>query len=223
MSISHFVGAALAVFACGVAQKSEAFTINTFARGAFNSNGPILNANVGIDDRYTIENFENAAIEPELSISYLRPDSSFGGGNDFNNNSPTAWDGNRSISIAGGSVNGFNGGVVFAFEGGASSVGFGLADIQSTGWTIAINGTRVVSNITGLANIATGSNRRSGYIRIDAQGDEVINTVTIDRTARGDRLDIDRLAFAPVPVPASIMMLLSAALGIGLLGRMRKA
>ncbi|MEL6482881.1 MAG: hypothetical protein AAFQ75_15640, partial [Pseudomonadota bacterium] len=96
MSISRIWGAALVVLTCVGAQKADAFTINTFARSAFNSNGAILNANVGIDDRYTIENFQNATIEPELSISYLRPDSSFGGGNDFNNNSSTAWDGNRS-------------------------------------------------------------------------------------------------------------------------------
>ncbi len=112
--------------------------------------------------------------------------------------------------------------ITFHIDGGATSFGFGLSDAQSW-WSpthsILVNGSTVVSDLFGELSslydfpVPTPTNpayERTGYIRIDTESSEIINTVTfqIDSAPRGtiDGISIDHVAYSVAPEPISSIL-----------------
>ena len=100
----------------------------------------------------------------------------------------------------------------FHFFGGATSIGFSAQQMDVSG-TVAINGVNI-----GLINTLAGwttNGLRQGYVRIDATGGDVINTVTILNGSSGsfnDGIMFDHVAFNPVPEPATMTVVGLAAM-----------
>lgn len=123
----------------------------------------------------------------------------------------------------------------FDFQGGATSVGFSLEQIDHPGNRLLVNGNVVVADLLGTLGAESESqaasegpftfNARNGYLRIDATGGDVIHTITLDNYA-GDGFAVDHLAFhsvvtaSPVPEPASAALI---AAGLGLMAWRRRS
>ncbi|GEM_PF-1458498 len=96
----------------------------------------------------------------------------------------------------------------FDFQGGSTSVGFSLQQMELTNNRLLINGTVFVSDLLALLGAETelqngtegpfAFNSRNGYIRIDATGVDLIQSITLDNDS-GDGFAVDHLAFLPVP------------------------
>jgi hypothetical protein len=102
----------------------------------------------------------------------------------------------------------------FDFQGGSTSVGFSLQQMDLTNNRLLINGNVVVSDLltllgaeTEFQNATEGPftfNSRNGYIRIDATGVDLIHSIALDNDS-GDGFAVDHLAFTPaVPEPGSL-------------------
>jgi hypothetical protein len=99
----------------------------------------------------------------------------------------------------------------FDFQGGSTSVGFSLQQMDRTNNRLSINGTVVVTDLLTLLGAQTEFqsategpftfNSRNGYIRIDATGVDLIQNITLDNDS-GDGFAVDHLAFLPVPASA---------------------
>lgn len=124
----------------------------------------------------------------------------------------------------------------FDFQGGATSVGFSLQQIDHAGNRLLVNGSVVVvadllaalgaeSEFQAASEGPFSFNSRNGYLRIDATGGDVINSITLDNVS-GDGFAVDHLAFqsvvtaSPVPEPASAALL---AVGLAAVGWRRRS
>lgn len=112
----------------------------------------------------------------------------------------------------------------FDFQGGATSVGFSLQQMDHAGNRLLVNGNVVVADLLGLLGAETEYqsftegpltfNSRHGFLRIDAVGGDLIHSVTLDNYS-GDGFAVDHLAFqsvtttSPVPEPAPLALILA--------------
>lgn len=112
----------------------------------------------------------------------------------------------------------------FDFQGGATSVGFSLQQMDLHNNRLLINGNVVVvADLLGLLPAESEGqaanegpftfNSRSGYLRIDASGGDLIHSITLDNDS-GDGFAVDHLAFraaptSPVPEPGSSALIVA--------------
>ncbi|MBX3095768.1 MAG: PEP-CTERM sorting domain-containing protein [Fimbriimonadaceae bacterium] len=208
--------------------------VSTAAHGAyvFTGFGPtqwgIADTTLGVAG-YTIENFEDVNLVNGLQVTISSPNGGYGPsstipntfdpftdsthGNAFQLGGGGAWDGTRGLintrtnrEFPYGEVGSW-GFTTFTFGSPATSIGFSVQqmDLQTT---ILING-----NPVGLLDVLAGwttNGLRQGYVRIDATGNDVINTVTIANGNNGnfsDGLMFDHVAFNAVPEPTTILAL----------------
>jgi len=177
-----------------------------------------MNATLGLDASYVIENFEDSTIVSGFTVTY--DDNGAGGGFDMRT-SNYAWDGSKGLAIYSDyapyrNIN-YNKQPTFTFTQALSSFGIGFSALDQKGWEIYVNGIKVVSDIRANPNWASG---RNIYYRIDAGTGEQINTVKIYAgptsvaSTVSDYVELDHLAFkvqtTPVPEPASGFLLLVA-------------
>jgi hypothetical protein len=115
----------------------------------------------------------------------------------------------------------------FSFAPGTTSVGFSLQQMELRNNRLIVNGVTIASDLLGLLGTPESEtqgnftfNSRNGYIRIDATGNDTIQTITLDNDS-GDGYAIDHLAFLTVqdnsvPEPGSLGLL---GLGLALLAQ----
>lgn len=186
---------------------------------------------------YTIEDFEDVNLVSGFQVSvastngnlvqtstlpntFKPSDDIFG--NAFTLGGGGVWDGqhgiintrtNQSFPY---SDSGSWGTVTFHFTSGASSIGFSVQQMDRDAFLL-VNGSSI-GTVFGLAPNFLGSNGRQGYLRIDATGTDIIQSVAIqDAFGGGDGYMFDHVAFAAVPEPASL-----TALGLGALALIRR-
>ena len=213
----------------------QAFEITHFSGAIYSPDTSSMDTLLGITG-YTIENFEDVVLVPGLSISYTNPN--FGPvnvlptvyneaavGNYINN----LWDGSHALvntpqnqewNQPGIGLGSLVDRITFHLDGGATSFGIGFGNFQSdlVDHELLVNGVSQVSAIETLPGWISGINTRNGYIRIDAEPGELINSVSFDiGIGTRDGLIFDRLAFTTaVPEPSSLLGVLAfGAFGIG--------
>lgn len=224
-------GMAAALVFAAPPSSTAAITYTTFNASQWGTS----DATLGITG-YTIVDFESTALPSPLQISVSNVNSGAYGPTSnlpfiFNPLTdpnpaqvlvPGIWDGGNVLinhstsSIPLGYVSPNWGYLTFSFTTPVQSVGFSVQQMDFSN-ALFVNGTQIADITTVLG----GAGGRNGYIRIDANAGDVINSVEI-RNAFGDGYAIDRLAFQPVPEPASLT-LLSVGLGGLLLRRRRQA
>ncbi len=186
---------------------ASAFTITTFAGSSYNSNTTTMNATLGISG-YQIEDFENTTLLNNLTVQYgsntpistlpvvYNPAST-----GFSNNT---WDGTYALTNGNGNTWSYPYAqfMTFAIAGGASSFGIGLANFQTdaTQHKLYVNNVEIATLDT-LANWTSGISVRNIYLRIDAVGSEVINSVKISWATQQDGLVFDHLAMNTTTIP----------------------
>jgi hypothetical protein len=224
---------ALLFFVAGVPSlASAAFTVTSFDRNQWGASDSTLGVN-----GYTIEDFEdvnlvngfqvsvasangNLAQTSTLPNTFKPSDDLFG--NAFTLGGGGAWDGQHGIlntrtnQTFNYGESGSWGVVTFHFTAGATSIGFSIQQMDRDAYLV-VNGNSI-GTVFGLAPDFNGSNGRQGYLRLDASGSDVIQSVALmDAFGGGDGYMFDHVAFNAVPEPASL-----TALGLGALALMRR-
>lgn len=207
---------------------ASSFVITGFGPETYNPDTTALDTVLGISG-CVVEDFEDSVLLPGLQISTdtqpvplstveivthtagSRPwDGSYSIHNVTLLPDPVGPDDQKAMSIT------------IHVDGGATSLGFGLSDLQSCHsptHSILVNGSTVVSDLFSALPMLydypctpTGAYERTGYILIDAEAGEVIETVTfrIDAAPQGtiDGICIDHVAFLehiPGPAPHSLV------------------
>jgi len=145
-----------------------------------------------------------------------------GSGNAFTLGGGGVWDGQHGIINTRTNQtfhygdSGSWGTVTFHFTAGASSIGFSVQQMDRDAF-LMVNGTSI-GTVYGLAPNFVGGNERQGYLRLDATGTDVIQSVAImDAFGGGDGYMFDHVAFAPVPEPAT-----TATIALGALALLRR-
>lgn len=198
------------------------FIVTDFGPATYDPNTAAMDTVLGIAG-YTVEDFEDTMLLPGLQISTNTNPTPFSTIEQWlDSTGGRPWDGSFSIhnnNLVPGSGEQKAMSITFHIADGATSFGFGLSDVQSW-WSpthsILVNGSVVVSDLFGELSslydfpVPTPPNppyERTGYIRIDSEASELINTVTfqIDSAPRGtiDGMSIDHVAFNVVPEPLS--------------------
>lgn len=190
---------------------------------------------------YTIENFEDVNLVSGLQVGVVSPNgdlnptstlpntfkpSDDGFGTAFTIGGGGAWDGEHGVintrtnQTFPYSESSSWGNLSFYFTGGASSIGFSMqqADRDVEIW---LNGSYYANLSVLLPNVPV-SGGRQGYIRVDADGTDVINSIKFRDAAPGsggfaDGYMFDHVAFKAVPEPATMVVLAG-----GLLGALRR-
>ena len=211
--------AGLGAIATAPVAYANPFEINLFGGTSYSSDTVSMDALLGISG-YTIESFEDTMLVSELSISYTNPTTQpisvlpnlYNEANTgrYTNN---LWDGDRALvntpqnqEWEGIGLHFLTDRITFHIEGGATSFGIGLGNFQTniTYHELLVNGLPQVAAIDTLPGWQSGINVRNGYIRIDAQPGEIINSVSFDIGHHGDGLIFDRLAFIPASESTSV-------------------
>ena len=223
------VSTALVAATLAVAPTEAAITLVSFSPTTFSTNEAAMNEALGITS-YQIEGFEDTALLGSLSYRLGSPDAgtftalpavfSVSADLAFTNN---AWDGSRVL--IGNAGNAFPaevaraGSVEFLIAGGARSFGVGLSNFQSLSaprlqfpsndHLLKINGVDFGS-LEALSGWVPGRTLRNLYLRIDASGLDMINSVSFSNVANGvDLLVFDHVAVQAVPVPPALVSFLS--------------
>lgn len=191
---------------------AQAFTILGYSPSNYNDNVATMNANLGINSSYVIEDFEDNTLIPGLTIQY-----SNGSTTPLFNASwaygTYLWDGARVFSAY---QDGGYPDPTFNFATGITGFGIGISNayLSSTSYPtyIYINGVNY-GTIGSIAGYVSADNGRNIYIRVVAGSGEVINSVKFDMAA-GDYLSYDHLA-VQVPELSSYWLVF---LGIALWG-----
>jgi hypothetical protein len=225
--------ALLLVAATGVPSLASAgFTVTSFDRNLWGAPDTTLGVN-----GYTIEDFEDVNLVSGFQVSVASPNGNLAQtsilpntfkpsddlfGNAFTLGGGGVWDGQHGIINTRTNQtfhygdSGSWGTVTFHFIAGASSIGFSVQQMDRDAFLI-VNGTSI-GTVFGLAPNFMGSNGRQGYLRLDATGTDVIQSVAImDAFGGGDGYMFDHVAFAPVPEPATM-----TAMAIGALALLRR-
>jgi len=187
---------------------------------------------------YTIEDFEDVNLVAGLQVGVVSPNgdlnptstlpntfkpSDDGFGTAFTIGGGGAWDGEHGVintrtnqTFPYSEQNSW-GNLSFYFTGGASSIGFSMqqADRDVEIW---LNGSYYANLSVLLPNVPV-SGGRQGYIRVDADGTDVINSIKFRDAAPGsggfaDGYMFDHVAFKAVPEPATMVVLAGGLLGV---------
>ena len=187
---------------------AHAYTISSFPAGTYTGSGAAaqaaMDATLGITG-FTIEDFEGGdpvALVAGLEISQNNSVPS-GAYSPIAIGSVFVWDGTD-----GPFFNTQDGALTFHFTGGATSIGFGVAELD-----FAVN---MLVNGVFIAALPTSNNVRGVYTRIDVGGgDANINTISLT-SPQFDFVHFDHVAFlseATIPEPTIAVLL-----GLGLAG-----
>lgn len=218
------------VSAVGIA--NAGFTVTPFQGSQWGAS----DASLGIAG-YAIEDFEDLNLVNGLQVSVNSPngnlattstlpslfkpsDDSFGTA--FTIGGGGVWDGQHGIintrtnQTFSYSDSGSYGLLTFHFTNGASSAGFSIHQMDRDA-NILVNGASI-GNVSAWAPAFLSTNGRNGYLRIDATGSDVINSVALrDVNGFGDGYMFDHVAFEAVPEPMTM-----AVLGLGMLCASRR-
>ncbi|MFC7419854.1 PEP-CTERM sorting domain-containing protein [Iodobacter arcticus] len=222
-----------------------AVKVTAFSPSLYKKNTAEMDAIFGLAG-YTIEDFEDKVLVPNLSYLLNSPSSAtytslpnVFSSSSFERTINNHWDGrsillgntNNSYPYEGIRVNS----VTFKLTTPISSFGVGLSNFQSlsthpsqypiTDHEVYVNGV----NLGKLENIALpafvpGITGRNVYLRFDASGVDRIQSITFKninpRTNNNDLLVFDHVAISPVPEPEQVSLLAMGLLTLGL--RVRK-
>lgn len=238
-SITTITGAALLSF-IGI-NSAQAVSITFFPSTVFSSNPTILNQNVGITG-YTIEDFEDKTLIPDLSINLSGdvPNTTITTLPNLSLPFASPWDGSHTLTNTPDNT-GISLTVCTAcaklttlnFSKGVESVGIGLSGFQSvnppgnpprTDHRLFINGTALTGTIESLAGVNWISSAfgRNSYLRIDASPSEIITSIGFENITNSitnnDILEFDHLAIKSVAQPPKSVPEPSNIFGLGLLG-----
>ena len=186
---------------------SQAYNITTFPISIYNSNTATMNAALGIDDSFIIEDFEDTTLIDGLSIE-------FEDGQTTPNISSADyyWDGSKHLENY--YTNNKWVDVTLNFDEPVSVLGFGASwfDTDNGINYIYLNGSNTpLTDLDSLPNFHWDRNgsRRNFYIIIEAEIGESINSIFLPSSNNGsDRFNIDHLALKTVPEPANVLLFL---------------
>lgn len=173
-----------------------AYSIYSFAPSQYNANQTTMNANLGLTNAYSIENFGSSSI-----MSYVHNTSSY---SNSIVNGTYSWDTNGSLQFA---LNNVSDSLVVNYSIGASAIGFGMGGVGITGQTFQINGQGTLYNYTTMSGYTLDHSNRNIYIRIEAQSGDAAITSIVFRNTGGTETDyLSHMAFSnsSVPEPYSI-------------------
>lgn len=198
------------------------FVITLLPGTIYSADTAAMDAQLGIGG-FAIEDFEDTVLIPGLAVSLTEPDSGplttlpaiYDPSDQWENNT---WDGshvvintpqNQNWNIVGRDQIALT--ITFELNPGVRTLGVGLANFQSsiTSHTLFINGVSH-GTIESLPNFVSGVNVRNGYLLIEADSGETIDSVAISTEfsgVLGDGLVFDHLAIQPYrePIPDPIL------------------
>ena len=197
-----------------------AYDITAFDPSVYDGDTAVMDAALGITG-YTIEDFEDGTLVPDLTLTgfgfFSFPE---GGGSEV-------WDGSNLARFYGipeanpGALN-------FNVDGGAGSVGIGLSSVDQPFVGGAANRLRINGgpwidiDDTTFPNLPKALDQRHGYLRIDqGPGDAPITIVEIADPS-DETLKMDHVAFKPVPEPSTCVLSAIGLVGLGLVGWRRR-
>lgn len=201
-------------FLASLSGSSYSYIITSYDLSVFNTDTNVMNASLGIDGTFIIEDFEDTILVSGLTIS----DHADGTGSPMLvSNSVIAWDGTSGF-VAGLSPNIPIDDPIFSFSNPVEQFGLGISDYQPE----LYGSSQILVNGINLGNIPVSGGLRDGYFFITAGAGESINTVTFLQ-AGNDSIMYDHLAikYGSVPEPSTILLLSLGFIGIGL-NRKRK-
>lgn len=197
------------------------FTVTPFQNNLWGAS----DATLGVAG-YTIEDFEDVNLAAGLQVSVTSPNgnlaqtstlpSTFKPSDDVNGNAFTlggggVWDGQHGIintrtnQTFTYTESGSWGLLTFHFTNGATSIGFSLQQMDRDA-NLLVNGVSI-GTMFGLAPGFNLTNGRQGYVRIDATGSDVINSVAVqDAFGFGDGYMFDHVAYNAVPEPSTLAL-----------------
>ena len=215
-------GLAAVIVLTFAADISQARSITTYSPAdVYHPDSSVLNSNVGLDEGYVIEDFEDETLVPGLSFDPPAAGLDFRVGSvSFWTND--AWDGSQMlINNAGGSATGRPwGNVKFNFAGGIDALGIGISNIQRTASTFWVNGIEQGTLIGDFG--APNGLGRSIYLVIENEvGDDPITSFMYDIKGYSvESVTFDHLALrglepeSSVPEPSTLMLVGTGALGL---------
>jgi len=183
---------------------SHSFIITSFPSTVYSSDTNAMNASLGIDETYVIEDFEDNTLIAGLTVS----DYTDGiGSPTFVSNAVIVWDGGR------GFVSGLAQPIqdpTFSFADEIMRFGIGISDYQPEFYGVS----EILVNGFSVGSIPVSGTLRDGYIFITAGEGESINTVTFLQ-AGNDSILYDHLAakMGKAPIPSTLVLI-----GLGLAG-----
>ncbi|MBS1708055.1 MAG: PEP-CTERM sorting domain-containing protein [Armatimonadetes bacterium] len=217
---------ALALALATSASANASYTFTSFGPASWGAS----DATVGVAG-YTIENFEDVNLVSGLQVGVVSPNGNLaptstlpntfkpsddGFGTAFTIGGGGVWDGEHGVintrtnqTFSYGESNSW-GNLSFYFTGGTSSAGFSVQQMDRDA-EIYVNGT-LKGLVSSLAPNFVVNGGRQGYLRIDASGGDMINSITLRDNTPGtngfsDGYMFDHVAFKAVPEPATMVVL----------------
>ena len=195
----------LTMLLCSLAISLQAYTIDVFAGSVYNTNTATMDAALGIDSSFTIEDFEDTTLIDGLSVQYTD-----GSTTPHISTAQYYWDGSKQLeNYSSGNWKG----VRFLFDNPVTTFAVGTSYFDTSNGTdyIYLNGSSTaLTNLESYSEFSTGSTHNL-YIIISAEaGDEAISEVFFPSSNNGsDRIDFDHLAIQTNVPEASTIALCS--------------
>ena len=208
MKIRSIPGASILLL---VSVQVSALTISVIGPSSYNSDTDIMNANLGLDSTYIIEDFED-----DTWVSGLNVSSNDNGGIIVGTGKGRYWDGIKSLDTYRDLK---TSDPIFTFDNAIESFGIGISlnnrDVAED-IMIYVDGVNV-GGVHALTNYVPGQ-IRNGYLFINADVGEEFTEIGLLEDW-GDYIEFDHLAFeqsalSPVPVPAAIRRFGTALVGM---------